>query len=121
MGNMNHSVVALLLFSLALVADASTQLSKREIWTKSKLSYSVFGSVAHQAQTSEQTVRRVLRDAFAAFENSSCFRFSDVTPSSQADIKLIFTNDDSPSRSQANPFLPDFSHRKFCKSRIEGQ
>lgn len=113
------ALVALLVFGSD--SQASIQLTRSETWTKSKLSYSVFGNVAAQKQTSEAAVMQALHGAFGEWEKMSCFEFKDVTPDSRADIKLIFTNDDAPTKSQASPFLADFSHKNFCKFNIQGK
>ena len=85
---------------------------ERVLWNKSLITYSLFGNVAAYNQTSYAAVKKALSQSFAEWQSNSCFKFKDVTPSYNADIKIIFTNDrlrNSPKRVE-NPYSIDYTH-----------
>lgn len=63
------------------------------LWPRLNLTYTLLGNVASKNQTKPKTVASVLRAAFDEWKGSSCFRFVDLTPATDADIKVIFAND----------------------------
>ena len=120
-------IATFLLLFVIFKSQASYQRSRNHnrniFWRKTDLNYSLFGHVASQNQTSLSSIKKAVRDAFTEWETNSCFRFTEITPSSTADIKLVFTNDHLMSGSkqpQSSPFEADFAHKYFCKSRITG-
>ena len=84
-------------------------LMKRIVWSKSRISYALQGRVESRNQTRFDVVRRVIDESFQEWEFKSCFEFRDITPSSHADIKVVFTND----HSQTND-------HKSCDRRFRG-
>lgn len=93
---------------------------KRIIWDKRILSYSLFGNLAAKNQTSLKSVRHSLREAFDEWQNNSCFRFVDQTPSILSDIKIIFTNDQYSSKLVTDPFSINYAHQN-CERRLKGR
>jgi predicted Zn-dependent protease len=73
--------------------DTSLYLKQIQ-WPKVDLTYSLIGNVASKNQTQTRAVENTLRDAFDEWERNSCFRFTRIIRNlSNADIKIIFTND----------------------------
>lgn len=98
---------------------------KRILWDKFDLTYSLHGNVAYRNQTKQETVRKVLNEAFSEWQRNSCFKFRDVSPSKYADIKVIFTRDsntayfDSHGREVVDPLSINYSHFG-CERRFRG-
>lgn len=91
------------------------------LWERTNLNYAVFGNIASLNQTKISEIKKVISDAFGEWQHNSCFRFKDVTPSSLADIKIIFTNDRPKIKEQSNSIISNFSHNTQCEFRIKGK
>lgn len=66
---------------------------RRARWFLYNLTYSLTGVISDKNQTSLQSAKKALNDAFSNWQSISCFEFFDVTPSLNANIKIVFTND----------------------------
>ena len=93
---------------------------KRIIWDKQLLTYALFGNLAHRNQTSLSNIKRALRDAFDEWQNNSCFKFIDQTPSKSADIKIIFTSDQYAPQLVTDPLISNYTHQN-CERRLKGR
>jgi predicted Zn-dependent protease len=97
------------LINTSYIHASSRYLRKKIQWQKSTLTYTLMGNVSAYNQTSFDSARQALNDAFHEWQINSCFKFVDVTPNNHmADIKIIFTNDRS-----NNQNMHDKCDRKF--------
>lgn len=86
---------------------------RRARWFKYNLSYSMTGLVSNKNQTSNDSARKALRDAFQNWQSVSCFDFFDVTPSQNADIKIVFTSDKNGHQDCDRKFYGTAAHAFF--------
>lgn len=93
---------------------------KRIIWDKRVLTYSLFGNSAAKNQTKFKTLKNSLRESFDEWQNNSCFKFIDQTPSKLADIKIIFTNDQYAAKIVTDPLSLNYTHQN-CERRLKGR
>lgn len=93
---------------------------KRIIWDKRLLTYALFGNLAHKNQTSMHSIKRSLSEAFGEWQNNSCFKFVDQTPSRTADIKIVFTSDQYAHQLVTDPFIDTYTHQN-CERRLQGR
>ena len=98
----------------------SNNYLKIKNWDRKYLTYSLFGQVASYNQTDLRLVQTLIFEAFNEWQLNSCFKFINVTPSRQADIKIIFTNDNyRSSLYEDDPLLGNFFHQKYCETEIK--
>lgn len=126
--NKSYVVLNFLVFVLVLGANATSIVkskrsaigshyyySKKILWNRKSLTYTLTGNVAFRNQTELETVTNVLKESFNEWEKNSCFSFFDARTSSlSADIKVIFTNDRNDTKSKL-----EFGH-KNCDRRFRG-
>ena len=125
---MNTSILFfLLIFRFMIVLSLEKRSFQRKIkfrrnilWESTNLKYAIFGNIANLDQTRKSVIKRVVSEAFREWQENSCFIFKGIKPSSLADIKIIFTNDEQKSENQQNSILPNFFHKKQCEFRIKG-
>jgi hypothetical protein len=93
---------------------------KRIIWDKKLLTYALFGNLAPKNQTSLLNIKLALREAFDEWQNNSCFKFIDQTPSKSADIKIIFTSDQYAPKLVTDPLMSNYTHQN-CERKLKGR
>lgn len=104
------------LFKRSIVS--SKNYLNRILWEKKNISFSLFGNEFSKDSMSVELVRNILKDAFKEWQENSCFKFNDVTPSARADIKIVFTNDRHKTRAkQMNLAEKNYEHQR-CERKF---
>lgn len=115
---MSKSFLIFYLIAHTFLADAYIRpryryTPRRARWTLYKLSYSLTGVLSDKNQTSAESARKAVNDAFSDWQSVSCFDFFDVSPSLIADIKIVFTNDKSDHHNCNRKFHGTAAHAFF--------
>jgi hypothetical protein len=110
------------IFKKRSIVSISKHFLKRILWQKKVITYALHGRFDSRHHVKLEDARLILCQAFSEWQNSSCFKFQDKTPSIRSDIKVIFTNDNRPStvhyKNYQNEIPDSLEHFEKCERRF---